>query len=56
MNNEQHPFDEFMEDLDWGCPTCEGQGKVQYFKCKNDSSECCGGCYEIEDCPDCEEK
>ena len=36
------------------CEECNGTGKVDVMNCKNQSNECCGGCYKDVQCEDCE--
>ena len=35
------------------CSTCNGERYIEEMNCKNLSNECCGGCYTVEPCPDC---
>ena len=36
------------------CEECDGTGKVDVMNCKNQSNECCGGCYKEVECEDCD--
>jgi len=36
------------------CEGCEGTGRVDVMNCKNQSNECCGGCYKDVECDMCE--
>ena len=36
------------------CKECNGTGKVEVMNCKNQSNECCGGCYKEIECEECE--
>ena len=36
------------------CEACEGTGIVEVMNCKNQSNECCGGCYKDVECDMCE--
>jgi len=37
------------------CKHCEGEGTILVDDCKNNSNECCGGCFKSVPC-DCEKK
>ena len=45
------------EDLDSEkkeCKTCKGEGVIEYGpECNKPMSQCCGGCFREEPCPDC---
>ena len=36
------------------CEECNGTGIVEVMNCKNQSNECCGGCYKDAECDMCE--
>ena len=36
------------------CDKCEGNGEFDVMNCKNNSNECCGGCYIKKDCDKCD--
>jgi hypothetical protein len=36
------------------CEGCNGTGTVEVMNCKNQSSDCCGGCYKDAECDMCE--
>ena len=36
------------------CEGCQGTGIVEVMNCKNQSNECCGGCYKEVECEECE--
>ena len=36
------------------CEECQGTGIVEVMNCKNQSNECCGGCYKDAECDMCE--
>jgi hypothetical protein len=35
------------------CQMCQGTGVAEELRCKDASSECCGGCLYDVDCSDC---
>jgi len=35
------------------CGTCIGEGKIEVMNCKDQSNECCGGCFMDQDCSEC---
>jgi len=37
------------------CEGCDGTGIVEVMNCKNQSNECCGGCYKEMECNQCGE-
>lgn len=42
------------EETEQECETCGGEGTIEVGPdCNKPPSECCGGCYRTEGCPDC---
>lgn len=43
-----------METIEKECETCRGSGIVSLYRgCNQLPSNCCGGCEDDIDCPDC---
>lgn len=46
---------ELLEDdeIEVDCECCDGSGIIEIMKCRNNSNECCGGCFESVNCDEC---
>lgn len=45
----------FYYEQEIKCHHCNGVGTIEYFKgCNVPQSDCCGGCYDICDCEECD--
>ena len=49
--------DDGGDEAEQECATCGGEGTVEVGpECTAPISECCGGCFRSEPCPDCDEE
>lgn len=44
------------EHLKETCPDCKGEGTINELNCRDQSTECCGGCLDEKDCETCNGK
>jgi len=50
----EYAENELDQDKREPCKTCGGEGYIEYGpSCSRPASDCCGGCFTQEACPDC---
>jgi hypothetical protein len=45
---------EVKDTLQRWCDECENRGEYEVMECRNNTNECCGGCFVTKTCEECQ--